>query len=90
MSAEHSHTALQILNALHAKKHNIASDYSVLIEYNGTLNPEVISTLESQIEQVLNTQQLVKTQYKKLFFICIETLQNMFIHGACDADQKKT
>ena len=46
MSAEHSHTALQILNALHAKKHNIASDYSVLIEYNGTLNPEVISTLE--------------------------------------------
>jgi hypothetical protein len=89
VSAEHSHTALQILNALHAKKHNIASDYSVLIEYNGTLNPEVISTLESQIEQVLNAQQLVKTQYKKLFFICIETLQNMFIHGACDADQKK-
>lgn len=89
MSAEQSHTALQILQALHAKKQNLSADQKVLIEYTGTLNPEVISDLESQIEKVLNTEQLVKTQYKKLFFICIETLQNMFIHGASDSEENK-
>ena len=56
----------------------------VLMTYDGTLNPEAISKLETEIEGKILDKSLSKTAVKKVFFICIESLQNMFIHGYTD------
>ena len=58
-----------------------ASDKSVLVYFFDQLNQENISKLESEIESSLLENGIGKSQLKKIFFISVETLQNMLIHG---------
>jgi hypothetical protein len=48
------------------------------------LNTETISKLESEIEGKIMDKGLPKGVVKKVFFICVESLQNMLIHGHKD------
>jgi Family of unknown function (DUF6272) len=57
---------------------------NLLLAYDGVLNPETISKLEAEIESKILDKNLPKAVIKKVFFICIESLQNMFIHGYKD------
>lgn len=61
----------------------------ILLTNNGTLNPEAIAKLETEIEGKILEKSLSKTAVKKVFFICIESLQNMFIHGYVDNNGAK-
>ena len=56
----------------------------LLLAYDGVLNSETISKLESEIEGKILDKNLPKMVIKKVFFISIESLQNMFIHGFRD------
>lgn len=56
----------------------------LIIAYDGVLNSETISKLESEIEGKILEKNLPKTVVRKVFFICVETLQNMLIHGFKD------
>jgi hypothetical protein len=57
---------------------------NLILAYDGVLNPETISKLEAEIENKILDKGLAKSVIKKVFFICIESLQNMFIHGHKD------
>jgi hypothetical protein len=56
----------------------------IILAYDGVLNSETISKLEVEIEGNILDKNLPKVVVKKVFFICIESLQNMFIHGHKD------
>ncbi|MBA3663819.1 MAG: hypothetical protein H0W61_06380 [Bacteroidetes bacterium] len=56
----------------------------LMLAYDGVLNTETISKLESEIEAKILEKGLPKTVIKKVFFICVESLQNMLIHGHKD------
>lgn len=56
----------------------------LILAYDGVLNTETISKLESEIENKILEKGLPKTVVKKVFFICVESLQNMLIHGHKD------
>ncbi len=62
---------------------------SLLMAYDGVLNSETISRLESDIEGKILDKSLPKMVVKKVFFISIESLQNMFIHGFRDHNGAK-
>lgn len=57
---------------------------SLILSYDRVLSPEAIAHLEAEIEQKILEKGLTKSVVKKVFFICIEALQNMFIHGFKD------
>ena len=57
---------------------------NLILAYDGVLNTETISKLESSIEEKIAENNLPKMVVKKVFFICVEALQNMFIHGHKD------
>lgn len=61
----------------------------VILAYDGVLNSETISKLEIEIEANILDKNLPKAVVKKVFFICIESLQNMFIHGHKDDNGAK-
>ena len=61
----------------------------LILAYDGVLNPETISKLETEIEAKILDKSLAKTVVKKVFFICIEALQNMYIHGHKDDNDAK-
>jgi hypothetical protein len=54
----------------------------IIVEFKGELSQEVISKLEGEVENKALDLSLPKQILKKLFFISVETLQNMLIHGA--------
>jgi hypothetical protein len=56
----------------------------LILAYDGVLNTETISKLESEIESKIMEKGLPKGVVKKVFFICVESLQNMLIHGHRD------
>ena len=56
----------------------------LILAYDGVLNPETISKLEAEIESKILERGLPKMVVKKIFFICIESLQNMYLHGHKD------
>lgn len=56
----------------------------LLLAYDGVLNSETISRLETEVEGKIIDKNLPKMVLKKVFFISIESLQNMFIHGYKD------
>ncbi|MBS1650669.1 MAG: SiaB family protein kinase [Bacteroidetes bacterium] len=64
--------------------HKIGENGALILAYDGVLNNETISKLESQIEEKIIEKGFTKTVTKKLFFICVESLQNMLIHGQKD------
>lgn len=61
----------------------------LILAYDGVLNSETISKLEAEIESKILDKNLPKVVVKKVFFICIESLQNMFIHGHKDENGAK-
>lgn len=61
----------------------------LILAYDGVLNSETISKLETEIESMIMDKALPKTVIKKVFFISIESLQNMFIHGHKDDNGAK-
>ena len=60
------------------------SSGELILAYDGVLNTETISKLESEIESKILERGLPKAVVKKVFFICVESLQNMLIHGHRD------
>lgn len=68
---------------------NVNAIGQLVLAYDGVLNPETISKLETEIESRIMDKSLAKTVVKKIFFICIESLQNMFIHGHKDDNGAK-
>jgi hypothetical protein len=67
----------------------VNSQGEMILAYDGVLNPETISRLEAEIESRIIDKKLPKAVVKKVFFICIESLQNMFIHGFKDDNGAK-
>jgi hypothetical protein len=61
----------------------------LIIAYDGVLNTETISKLETEIEQKIIELNVPKASLKKIFFICVESLQNMLIHGHYDQNNNQ-
>jgi hypothetical protein len=56
-------------------------EQSVLLSHHGELSQSVISNLEESVESKVAELEVPKGPLKKIFFISVETLQNMLIHG---------
>ncbi len=71
---------------LHFEKNieNVNISSTLILAYDGVLNTDTISKLEGSIEEKIAEKNLPKMVIKKVFFICVEALQNMFIHGHRD------
>jgi hypothetical protein len=76
---------------LHFSKNveTVNKEGELILAYDGVLNSETISKLEAEIEAKILDKGLPKVVIKKVFFICIESLQNMFIHGHKDENGGK-
>lgn len=68
---------------------NVNKKGQLILAYDGVLNSETIARLETEIESKIVEKSLPKMVVKKVFFICIESLQNMFIHGHKDDNGAK-
>lgn len=79
-------------NSTHTEKEFVQKEYeqllnefqqkdSVLVSHLGELSPSMISTLESNVEEKISALEIPKGPLRKIFFISVETLQNMLIHG---------
>lgn len=64
----------------------VKSQGDLILAYDGVLNPETITKIESEIEQSVESLNIPKSPLKKIFFICVEALQNMLIHGHRDSN----
>lgn len=64
-------------------------NYVFILAYDGVINQNTISKIESEVEQKIRDYPYSKSIAKKLFFITVELLQNLFIHGAEDHTQTK-
>ena len=60
---------------------NLSAEDKVLVKYFGELNQEIISSLEGKVESSIIEESVPKGPLRKIFFIAVETLQNMLIHG---------
>ncbi len=60
---------------------NLSASNNVLVQFFGELNQEIISSLEGKVEGSIIEQSVSKGPLRKIFFIAVETLQNMLIHG---------
>lgn len=60
---------------------DVGTDRSLLVKYLGDLNQENLVKLEGEVESTILENGIAKSPLKKIFFISVETLQNMFIHG---------
>lgn len=62
---------------------------TVLVSFNGALSQEQVAKLESEVESKIVEEGIPKGPLKKIFFISVETLQNMLIHGHKDGDGRQ-
>lgn len=65
------------------------NNYELLIAYDGVINPSTISKLETETEEKIILYHYPKSLIRKIFFITVELLQNLFIHGAEDDTHTK-
>ncbi|HWY38230.1 MAG TPA: SiaB family protein kinase [Bacteroidia bacterium] len=65
------------------------TDEKILVSFNGMLSQEQVAKLESEVETKINEEGIPKGPLKKIFFISVETLQNMLIHGSRDEEGKQ-
>lgn len=63
---------------------SLSNGSEVLLAYDGVLNVDTISRLETEVEGKVTALQIPKGPLKKIFFISVEALQNMLIHGGKD------
>jgi hypothetical protein len=63
---------------------SLKPDNEVLLAYDGVLNVDTISRLETEVENKVTALAIPKGPLKKIFFISVEALQNMLIHGGKD------
>lgn len=79
-------------NNLHSEKEFVRNHYeqmilahqqeeTILVSHFGELSQSVISNLEGNVEEKITSLEISKGPIKKIFFISVETLQNMLIHG---------
>ena len=54
---------------------------TVVVSHIGELSQSVISSIEEKVENQVTELEVAKGPLKKIFFISVETLQNMLIHG---------
>lgn len=64
---------------------SLKGDNEVLLAYDGVLNVDTISKLETEVENKVTALSIPKGPLKKIFFISVEALQNMLIHGGKDS-----
>lgn len=67
----------------------VSASETVLISFNGALSQEQVAKLETEVETKIVEAGVPKGPLKKIFFISVETLQNMLIHGNKDAEGKQ-
>ncbi|MBS1646173.1 MAG: SiaB family protein kinase [Bacteroidetes bacterium] len=67
----------------------VPANETVLVSFNGLLSQEQVSKLETQVESSIVEAGVAKAPLKKIFFISVETLQNMLIHGNKDVEGKQ-
>lgn len=63
--------------------------YEFILAYDGVINQNTISRLEAEVEEKILQYNYSKSIIKKVFFITVELLQNLFIHGAEDHTHTK-
>lgn len=79
-------------NSTHSEKEFVQNEFeqmlneckqkdTVLVSHLGELNQGIISNLENSVEEKVSSLEIPKGPLKKIFFISVETLQNMLIHG---------
>ena len=54
---------------------------TVVVSHIGELSQSIISSIEEKVENKVTELEVAKGPIKKIFFISVETLQNMLIHG---------
>lgn len=64
----------------------LSADRTILVKHFGDLAQESISSLEGQVESSIIENAIAKGPLRKIFFISVETLQNMLIHGHKNLD----
>lgn len=69
--------------------HAIPASETVLVSFNGVLSQEQVAKLETEVESKIIESGVPKGPLKKIFFISVETLQNMLIHGNKDMSGKQ-
>jgi hypothetical protein len=67
----------------------VPANENVLVSFNGTLSQEQVAKLETEVETKIVEAGVPKGPLKKIFFISVETLQNMLIHGNKDMEGKQ-
>lgn len=63
--------------------------YEIILAYDGVINQNTITRLETEVEEKILQYNFPKSLIKKIFFITVELLQNLFIHGAEDDTHTK-
>lgn len=63
--------------------------YEIILAYDGVINQNTITRLETEVEEKILQYNFPKSLIKKIFFITLELLQNLFIHGAEDDTHTK-
>jgi hypothetical protein len=56
----------------------------LIVAYCGSMNGVTISEIEHEIEEKLNNLNLPKPEIKKIFFTCVELIQNQFLYSVSD------
>jgi hypothetical protein len=80
--SEHTHSEKEFVREHYEHMLNEhQQNETVLVSHYGELSQSVISNLEGNVEEKITSLDIAKGPIKKIFFISVETLQNMLLHG---------